>query len=255
MEIHKRITAISTVFFLFVFTFIFISLTPANAGVKDLLKNFQSTMEKDPASPSASLSEDTIIKGLKEALGTGAEKAVAMVSKPDGYYKNPEIKIPLPQAVQKVEKLLRSVGFGSSVDEFEQSMNRAAEQAAPQATSLFVDAIKEMSISDARKILNGRENEATLYFKERTEQRLTELFQPVVHKTMAEVGVTKNFQDLSAKTAAIPLAGSLDLDPDTYVTGKALDGLFLMLAQEEQKIRQDPAARVTDLLKTVFTKN
>ncbi|MBI9089431.1 MAG: DUF4197 domain-containing protein [Desulfobacterium sp.] len=223
-------------------------LHPAHAGFMDIFKGLGETVTSDP-SP---LSEETIIKGLKEALEKGTQSAVAMVSKPDGYYLNPEIKIPLPQSVRKVETILRSVGFGSTVDQFEQSMNRAAERAAPQALSLFVDTIKQISFDDARKILNGRDNEATLYFKKRTEQKLTGLFKPVVHDAMAEVDTTRLFQDLSAKTASIPLAGTLTQDPDAYVTARALDGLFLMLEKEELKIRQDPAARVTDLLKTVF---
>ncbi|MCP4116568.1 MAG: DUF4197 domain-containing protein, partial [Desulfobacteraceae bacterium] len=134
----------------------------------------------------------------------------------------------------------------------EQSMNRAAERAAPQALSLFVDTIGQISFDDAGKILNGRDNEATLYFKEKTEQKLAGLFKPIIHDAMAEVDATRLFQDLSAKAASIPFAGALTRDPDAYVTARALDGLFLMLEKEELKIRQDPAARVTDLLKTVF---
>jgi hypothetical protein len=223
-------------------------LHPAHAGFMDLFKDLGQTVKSD----SSPLSEETIIKGLKEALEKGTQSAVAMVSKTDGYYQNPEIKIPLPPSLQKVEKILRSVGFGSTVDQFEQSMNRAAERAAPQALSLFVDTIKQISFDDARKILNGRENEATLYFKDRTEQKLSGLFEPIVHDAMAEVNATRLFQDLSAKTASIPFAGNLTQNPDAYVTSRALDGLFLMLEKEELKIRQDPAARVTDLLKTVF---
>ncbi len=227
---------------------LFLPPDPVHAGLADIFKGLGQTMKSDP-SP---LSEETIIKGLKEALEKGSQSAVSMVSKPDGYYLNPEIRIPLPPSVQKVEKILRSVGFGSTVDQFEQSMNRAAERAAPQALSLFVGTIKQISFDDARKILNGRDNEATLYFKERTEQKLTGLFEPVVHDAMAEVDATRIFQDLSAKTASIPFAGGLTGNPDAYVTSRALDGLFLMLEKEELKIRQDPAARVTDLLKTVF---
>lgn len=244
----KIIVVITTFFFIF-------PLTPAGAGLKDLLKSLQSPAKSGTqVSPtdSSNLSDDTIIKGLKEALAMGAEKAVDLVSKSDGYYKNPEIKIPLPPALQKIETVLKSMGLEGLVDQFEMSMNRAAEQAAPQATALFVDAVKEMSFSDARKILNGRENEATLYFKERTQDKLSELFKPVVHKSMAEVGVTRNFQELSAKASTIPFSDTLNLDPDTYVTNRALDGLFLMLAKEEEKIRKNPTARVTDLLKTVF---
>jgi len=230
--------------------FIVIPLHWAHADLKNTFKGFQTTAKSD----STGLSDDTIVRGLKEALGTGMENVVAMVSRQDGYYRNPEIKIPLPKSIQKVEKLLRSVGFGSKVDQFELSMNRAAEKAAPQALSLFAGTIKGMSFESARKILNGRENEATLYFKEKTKDELTRLFGPIIHDSMAQVGVTKTFQELSAKTASIPFAGSLNMDPDTYVTEGALNGLFLMLEHEEQKIRQDPGARVTDLLKTVFTK-
>ncbi len=249
MKIYgKIIVVVITLYFI-------LPLAPADAGFKDLLKSFQSPAKTDTQMPStdpSNLSDDTIIKGLKQALSVGAEKAVDLVSKSDGYYKNPEIKIPLPPAVQKIETMLKSMGLTELVDQFELSMNRAAEQAAPQATALFVDAVKEMSFSDARKILNGQQNEATLYFKDRTQEKLSELFKPVVHTSMAEVGVTRNFQELAAKASTIPFAGTLDLDPDTYVTTKALDGLFLMVEKEEEKIRQNPTARVTDLLKTVF---
>jgi hypothetical protein len=247
---EKVIFLVTALFFIF-------PLTPANAGLKDLLKSLQSPVESGTQASSADpsdLSNDTIILGLKQALAVGAEKAVDLVSKSDGYYKNPEIKIPLPPALQKIEGVLKSMGLEGLVDQFEVSMNRAAEQAAPQATALFVDAVKEMSFSDAREILNGQQNEATLYFKERTQEKLSELFKPVVHKSMAEVGVTRNFQELSAKASTIPFSDTLNLDPDTYVTNRALDGLFLMLAKEEANIRQNPTARVTDLLKTVFNK-
>ncbi len=200
------------------------------------------------------LSEKKIIEGLKEALQIGTGKAVKIVSKADGYYKNPKIKIPLPGAVKKVEKVLRGIGYGSQVDAFELSMNQAAEQAAPEAKAIFWDTIKKMSFADARKILEGKEDEATTYFKEKTQDRLSETFKPIIHKAMSKVGATRYYQNLETKVRSLPFAGSLNLDLDQYVTGGALDGLFLMLAEEERKIRQDPAARVTDLLKEVFGK-
>ena len=200
------------------------------------------------------LSESKIIDGLKEALEIGTDNAVKLVSKADGYYKNPKIKIPLPGAVQKVEKVLRAVGYGEKVDAFEMSMNRAAEKAAPEAKALFWDTIKKMSFTDARKILDGRENEATLYFEEKTRDRLAETFSPIVHKAMSTVGVTRYYQELDAKVRTIPFADSMSFDLDKYVTDKGLNGLFLMLAEEERKIRENPAARVTDLLKEVFGK-
>jgi hypothetical protein len=172
----------------------------------------------------------------------------------DGYYGNPQIKIPLPDSVKKVEKALRAVGYGSKVDAFELSMNRAAEKAAPKAKALFVDAIKQMSFQDARKILNGRDNEATLYFEDKTRGKLNEIFRPIVRSSMSQVGVTRQYQALDAKVRTIPFTESLSFDLDQYVTDGALDGLFFMVAEEERKIRQDPAARVTDLLKEVFSK-
>ena len=201
---------------------------------------------------SSTPSSTEIVKGLKEALQIGTRNAVQTVSKVDGYYKNPKIRIPLPDTVQKTEKILRVAGYGSKLDEFEISMNRAAEKAAPEAKGLFLDAINDITFTDAKKILNGRENEATLYFKDKTSPRLREIAKPVVHQAMSEVGVTKSYQDLEQSARTVPFASAFSFDLDQYVTDRALDGLFLMLAEEEKKIREDPAARVTDLLKKVF---
>ena len=215
--------------------------------IGDVLKGLQKGV-----SGGSSLSNTEIVDGLKEALQIGTGNAVQAVSKVDGYYKNPKIRIPLPNSVQKTEKILRAAGYGSKIDEFELSMNRAAERAAPQAKGLFLDAIKQMTVTDAKKILNGRENEATLYFKDKTSPRLREVSKPIVHQAMGEVGVTKSYQDLEQSARSVPFAGSFTFDLDQYVTEKALDGLFLMVAEEEKKIRQDPVARTTDLLKKVF---
>jgi len=225
-----------------------ISIEPpaASAQLKDFLKSIGDALG------GRELSENKIIRGLKEALQIGTSNAVGIISKLDGYYKSPEIRIPLPDSVQKVEKLLRAVGYGSKVDAFELSMNRAAERAAPEAKAMFLNAIKQITFSDAKKILQGRDNEATLYFEDKTRGRLHELFQPIVHLAMSEVGVTRWYQELEAKVRSIPFTESLNLDLDGYVTNKALDGLFFMVAEEERKIRQDPAARITDLLKEVF---
>jgi len=220
---------------------------PASGGWTDFLKDAQKVLEGKK-----SLSEEEIISGLKEALNIGAAKAIEKVSAINGYYENPKIKIPLPEGVQNVEKLLRTAGYGARVDAFEVSMNRAAERAAPEAKALLWNAIKHMSFSDARTILKGRENEATLCFKGKTFDRLQEIFKPIVHKAMSQVGVTRRFQDLNAKLKKLPFAERLSFDLDQYVTGRALGGLFLMLAEEEAKIRRDPAAQITDLLKRVF---
>jgi len=217
------------------------------AGLSDLLKGAQETFGSK-----GGLSNDEIIQGLKEALQIGTQNAVKLVSKPDGYYQNPDIKIPLPESVQKVEKLLRAAGYGAKVDSFELSMNRAAERAAPEAKSIFGDAIRQMTFDDAKKILNGRDNEATLYFENKTSDRLQEIFKPIVKDAMGEVGVTQSFQDLNARAQSLPFGKSLSFDLDQYVTDGALKGLFKMLAEEEKRIRTEPAARVTDLLKKVF---
>jgi hypothetical protein len=217
------------------------------AGLSDLLKDAQETFGSKGGP-----SNDEIIQGLKEALQVGTEKAVKRVSKTDGYYQNPEIKIPLPESVQKAEKILRATGYGETVDRFELSMNRAAERAAPEAKSIFGDAITRMTFDDAKKILNGKDNEATLYFEDKTSDRLREVFKPIVKDAMGEVGVTQSFQDLNARVESMPFGKSLSFDLDQYVTDGALNGLFKMLAEEEKRIRTDPAARVTDLLKKVF---
>jgi hypothetical protein len=224
-----------------------LQLTPAYGQFGDFLKSVKKVI-----GIGGELSEDKIVEGLKEALQVGTSTAVEIVSKVDGYYENPKIRIPAPGAIQKVEKLLRAAGFGAQLDAFEMSMNRAAEKAAPEAKDIFWDAIKQMSVSDARKILEGRDDEATLYFKDRTYDRLSEIFKPIVHKTMSDVEVTRKFQELDEKVHGMPFVGSLSLDLDQYVADGALEGLCSMLAEEEKKIRQDPAARVTDLLKEVF---
>lgn len=218
-----------------------------SAGLSDIINSARNAL-----GGSTALTNDEIIAGLKEALEIGTQKAVALVSKTDGYYRNPDIKIPLPESVQKVEKFLRAAGYGQKVDAFELSMNRAAERAAPEAKSIFVDAIRQMSFEDAGRILNGRDNEATLYFEDKTSGRLQELFKPIVKDAMGEVGVTRSFQDLNAKAKSIPFGESLSFDLDQYVTDGALKGLFKMVADQERQIRTQPAARVTDLLQKVF---
>ena len=221
--------------------------TDAYPGFRDFLKD---TMES--LGITQELSESEIVDGLKQALEIGTKKAVNLVSKKNGFMKNPKIKIPLPENVKKAESVLRNIGFGSNVDEFELSMNRAAERAAPKAKSIFWDSIKKMSFSDARKLLDGPDDAATQYFKDNTSTQLHQAFKPIVNQAMSEVGVTQTYQSVDRAIQALPYIQALSLDLDKYVTDKALDGLFLMLAEEEKKIRQDPAARVTELLKKVF---
>jgi len=200
------------------------------------------------------LGDTKIASGLKEALKVGAENAVKLTGKTDGYYRNEDIKILLPKNVRTLEKGLRAMGGGEKIDEFELSMNRAAESAAPEAKTIFADAILKMSIDDARKILNGGDTAATDYFKSKTTEELTTAFRPIVEKSMEKFTVTQQWDALVGQFQSIPFAKSPSLDINKYVVGKALDGLFFMLGQEEKKIRTDPAARVTTLLKQVFTR-
>ncbi len=199
--------------------------------------------------------EQTTISGLKEALSVGTGNAVTSTSKLDGYFANQAIKILLPDNIQKAADVLRKVGYQRQVDDFILSMNRAAENAAPKARQFFVDAIKQMSIQDAMKILRGGDTAATDYFKSKTFDSLYTAFKPSVATSMDKVGVTKSYKDMmGGYTKAVPFARTESVDLDHYVTNKALDGLFYMIGQEEKNIRTNPAARVTDLLKTVFGK-
>lgn len=230
---------------------IFLSLVfnfyEGHAGFQDFLKDAKKLFGQDEG-----LTDKEIVAGLKQALKIGTSNAVGIVSTLNGYYQNPDIRIPLPDDVQKVEKYFKMAGFGELVDDFELSMNRAAEQAAPKAKSIFWDAVQQMSFDDARKILNGADNEATLYFKNKTTTQLAGVFKPIVGQSMSQVGVTSKYKDLNNAARKIPFVDSFSFDLDQYVTDKALAGLFVMLATEEKKIREDPAARVTDLLKKVF---
>jgi RNA binding exosome subunit len=199
--------------------------------------------------------DSTVVSGLKEALSLGTDNAVKNVSRMDGYFGNEIIKILMPEKIQKVADMLRKVGYQKEVDDFILSMNRAAEKAAPMATSYFVGAIKEMSFDDARKILNGGDTAATEFFKRKTSDKIAASFKPVVSSSMNEVGVTKAYKAMTDRyTSMMPFAKMESLDLDTYVTNKSLDGLFHMVGQEEAKIRTNPAARTTDLLKNVFAK-
>ncbi|GAB4488621.1 MAG: DUF4197 domain-containing protein [Thermodesulfovibrionales bacterium] len=223
---------------------------PAGAGfLDDLQKAFGGGTPK-----AGGLDTDTIVSGLKEALSIGTENAVTSVSRVDGYFGNQLIRILMPEKIRKAADTLSKLGFQREVDEFVLSMNRAAEKAAPQATSYFVDAIKQMSFEDARKILSGGDTAATEYFRQKTSAQLYDAFRPVVSSAMNEVGVTRSYKQMMAKYEALPFVDKQSLDLDHYVTNESLDGLFAMIGQEEKKIRTDPAARVTDLLKNVFGK-
>ncbi len=200
------------------------------------------------------LDTNTVISGLKEALSVGTENAVKEVSQIDGYLANEAIKILMPEKVRTAADVLKKVGFQKQVDEFITSMNHAAEKASARAAPHFIHAIKEMTFEDARNILDGHDTAATEYFKSKTFDRLYGEFKPVISSSMSEVGTTRSYKEMMDTYTYLPFMKARPFDLDTYVTNKLLDGLFHVVAQEEKKIRTDPAARVTDILKKVFRK-
>ncbi len=233
-------------FFLFVLPVFFLLSTPqcsSGGFLDDLIKQTTKPQENQ---------EDTFIAGLKEALDIGTKNAVSSVSREDGYFGNVDIKIPVPEKLEDVENLLRKVGMGDRVDEFILTMNRAAEQAAPQAVDIFVGAIRDMTVVDAYGIVKGDETAATSYFQEKTTDNLYGLFRPVVTDSMARVGVVRSYKGMMERYNSLPFVKKIDLDIEDYVTSEALSGLFFMVGEEEKKIRKDPAARVTKLLQEVF---
>jgi hypothetical protein len=196
--------------------------------------------------------DEKIGSGLREALQVGTENAVKSTGRPDGYYANQAIKILLPAKLKTMEQGLRIMGKGPAVDQFVLSMNRAAEQAAPLAKPIFLDAVKQMTFDDARKILSGGDTAATDYFKLKTSDKLATAYKPAADKAMADTGVERQYNKLLGSAPALPFGKPDSLDINHYVVTKSLDGLFLVLGQEERKIRKDPAAQVTPLLKQVF---
>lgn len=198
------------------------------------------------------LSESEIVGGLKQALEVGTGNAVGILNKTDGYFKDPLVKIAFPAEAQRAADKLRDLGMNKLVDDFVVTLNRGAEKAAKEAGPIFVGAIKEMTFQDARQILQGPDNAATEYFKGKTTPALTSKFSPVIKNTLDQVNATKYWGDITGVYNKIPFVNKVDTDLVSYTTGKALSGLFLKLQGEEKKIRTNPAARVTDLLKKVF---
>lgn len=212
-----------------------------------------------PKAPAVGLSagtadEKTNAAGIKEALAVGTEKAVTSLSQVNGYFGNAAVKILMPPSIQKVAEVARMAGYQKQVDEFTLSMNRAAEAAAPLAARFFGDAIRDMTLDDVRGILTGGDTAATDFFRRKTHDKLYAAFKPVVSQKVGEVGATRAYKDMMGRYESVPMMGKQSLDLDDYVTNKSLDGLFHMVGEEEKKIRTNPAARTTDLLKTVFGK-
>jgi hypothetical protein len=225
-----------------------LSCTFAAAQLSDVLKKADDALEHhDPSN----LPEDKVVAGLKEALQVGTSRAVVLCGRHDGFMKNEAIRILLPTRLQPIGKGMRLLGMGEQVDDLEIGMNRAAEKASPQAQQIFVAALKKMSFQDARGILTGTDTAATDYFRRTTSADLTTTFTPVVHQAMQKVGVIRQY-DSVIKNAPGGAALSGEFDLDKYVVDKTLDGIFVMLAEEEKKIRKDPAAQTTELLREVF---
>lgn len=197
------------------------------------------------------LSNADIAAGLKEALIVGANNSTSQLSSVDGFFRNAAVKILMPEEAKKVESTLRSVGMGSLVDKAVLSMNRAAEEAAKGAGSIFVNAVRQMTISDAVSILQGGDFAATNYFKAKTTDALTQSFRPVINNALGEVNATKYWSDVTTMYNQFAKT-KVNTDLSAYVTEKALAGIFLQLGLEEQKIRKDPVARTTDILRRVF---
>lgn len=199
------------------------------------------------------LSTSEVASGLKEALEVGTNISTDEASKEDGYYENDKIRIPLPPEIRNVESRLRQIGLGGQVDEFVKTLNRGAENAAREARPIFVEAIRGMSIQDAWGILNGEHDAATSYLRDNTSDKLRELFQPHVAKALEQVDATRYYTDIVTNYNRLPGVTRIEADLETYTTDRALDGLFLLVAEEEANIREDPAARTTALLRRVFS--
>lgn len=198
------------------------------------------------------LSNEEVVKGLREALSVGTNNSTAFASKLDGFYKNPAIFIPFPPEAKQVKDWAKQVGMGAQVDKFEMTLNRAAEEAAKNAATVFLNAIKGMSLTDGFAILKGADNAATQYLKDKTTAELKTKFSPIVKAAIDKVQLTKCWNPIIKSYNKIPLVQKQNPDLNAYVTDKAIQGLFKLIADEELKIRKDPLAQVSDLLKKVF---
>lgn len=235
------------------------TLSSSHAGWLDKLLGTGATNSAVSATTLSALSNDQMVGGLKEALGNGLQHAVSQLGHDGGFLTNLNVKIPMPEKLQTVEKTLRALGQNKLVDEFVTTLNHAAEQAVPEAAVVFGDAVKQMSITDAKAVLTGPKDSATQFFRRTTQTNLYAKFRPIVEKATAKTGATASYKNMLSKAGGSSLGGALGgflgqdaLDLDHYVTEKSLDGLFKMVADEEKKIRENPAARTTDLLKQVF---
>lgn len=219
------------------------------------LANLQSVVPVDSFAKSDKLTTDEVIRGLKEALTVGAKNSIRLTSRENGFYGNPRIAIPFPPEADKMRKALLKAGLKRQVEKFTLTMNRAAEEAVKQALPIFTEAVTSMSVSDAMGILNGPDNAATQYFRQKTDARLYNAFTPIVKDAIGKVKLTAYWKPLAKAYNRICLiSGGEPVNPNLneYITRRAIDGLFVLIEQEEKNIRNNPAARVSDILKRVF---
>jgi len=221
-------------------------------GGCDLLQSLNISDFKVPVTTTPALTNAEVVQGLKEALTVGTSNAVKVLNVQNGFFGDPLIKILFPPEVKFVEDKLRQFGMNKIVDDFILQMNRGAENAVAKASPIFVNAVKSMSISDAMGILKGDQNAATMYFKKTTSTALFNTFKPEVKSVLDQMKVTQYWTDVTTAYNKLPMAQKVETDLAKYVTEKTMDGLFLKLAAEEKKIRENPAARVSDILKKVF---
>ena len=249
----KRIILVS----LFIPTLFF---AVAHAGWQDLLNDWLGGSKEEATTPAETTrsssytpTQSDMNRAILDALSVGVKRAIELLGKQDGFLGDAQVRIPMPEDLQTIENLARKLGQDKYADQFITSMNRAAEKAVPQTTQIFVDTIKEMSVQDAEKILRGSDDAATQFFREKTSTQLEDVIKPLVSQTMNDVGVTRHYKKLVSK---VDFLGSYvdpeTLDLDAYVTRQTVSGLFIKLAEEEKKIRKDPVARSSELLKQVF---
>ncbi|MGE0876040.1 MAG: DUF4197 domain-containing protein [Burkholderiales bacterium] len=198
------------------------------------------------------ISNQDAVSGLKAALEKGSGVAVAALGRTDGFFGNPRVKIPLPESIRSAEKIMRSVGMGKYADELILTMNRAAEAAVPEAKALFIDAVKKMSVQDAKGVLTGGNTAGTEYFRRATSEQLRAKFLPIVQNATKKVNLAAKYNQYAEKGARFGLLKKEDANLDSYVTQKALDGLFFMVAEEEKKIRENPVQAGSNILRKVF---
>jgi hypothetical protein len=200
----------------------------------------------------ADLSNQETVQGLKEALAQGASKAVAQLGTTNGFLGNEKVKIPLPDSLKRVEGMMRMVGMGRQADELVTAMNRAAEMAVTEAKPLLVDAVKKMSVQDAKGILTGGDDAATQYFRRTTSDALTQKFLPIVKQMTAKVNLAQLYNQYAGQAATFGVLDPKDANIDNYVTRKALDGLYLVIAEQERAIRKDPVGSASKIVQKVF---